>query len=107
MTSSIIGSTMVIDGEVAGDEDVIIQGTVKGRVRARRSVIAEAGAVVEAEISARTLEVAGHLIGNVIAEDSVELKSSACVIGDITAPRINIAEGASFRGNVNMQQGPR
>lgn len=107
MTSSIIGSTMVIDGEVAGDEDVIIQGTVKGRVRARRSVIVEAGAVVEAEISARTLEVAGHLIGNVIAEDSVELKSSACVIGDITAPRINIAEGASFRGNVNMQQGPR
>ena len=96
---------MSIDGEVAGDEDVIIHGTVRGRVRARRAVIVEAGAVVEAEISARNLEVAGHLIGNVIAEESVELKSSACVIGDITAPRIHIAEGASFRGNVNMQQG--
>ena len=107
MTSSIIGSTMVIDGEVSGDEDVTIQGTVKGRVRARRAVVVEAGAVVEAEITARSLEISGHLIGNVIAEDFVDLKSSACVIGDISAPRINIAEGASFRGNVDMQKGPR
>ena len=68
MTSSIIGSTMVIDGEVSGDEDVTIQGTVKGRVRARRAVVVEAGAVVEAEITARSLEISGHLIGNVIAE---------------------------------------
>ena len=105
MASSIIGSSMVIDGEVGGDEDLVVQGTVRGRLSSGRTLIIEAGAVVEAEIRAKVVEIAGHVIGNVQATERVELKSSACVVGDIRAPRINIAEGASFKGNVDMQSG--
>lgn len=96
---------MVVDGELGGEEDLIIQGTVRGRVRCGGALIVEAGAVVEAEVSAASLEIGGHVIGNVHATDRVDLKNTACVVGDIRAPRINIAEGASFKGNVNMQGG--
>ena len=105
MGSSIIGSSMVIDGEVGGDEDLIIQGTVRGRISCGRTLTIEAGAVIEAEIKAAVVEIGGHVIGNVQASERVDLKPSACVVGDIRAPRINIAEGASFKGNVDMQSG--
>ena len=58
MASSIIGSSMVIDGEVGGDEDLIVQGTVRGRLSSGRTLIIEAGAVVEAEIRAKAVEIA-------------------------------------------------
>ncbi|MBT6434460.1 MAG: polymer-forming cytoskeletal protein [Deltaproteobacteria bacterium] len=106
MASSIIGSSMAIDGDITGDEDLVIQGTVRGRIGSGRTLIIEAGAVVEAEVKAKVIEIAGHVIGNVQATERVELKSSACVVGDIRAPRINIAEGASFKGNVDMQGNP-
>jgi len=103
MANTVIGSSIVIDGEISGDEDLVIQGTVKGRISLKESLIVEGSGVVEADIETQNVEIAGRVTGNINASDKVELKSDCRVVGDIKAPRILIADGASFKGNVDME----
>ena len=102
MANTVIGSSIVIDGEISGDEDLVIQGTVKGKISVKESLFVEGSGTVEADISTQNVEIAGKVTGNIIATDKVELKSDCRVVGDIKAPRILIADGASFKGNVDM-----
>ncbi len=102
MANTIIGSSIVIDGEISGDEDLVIQGTVKGKISLKESLYVEGSGVVEADIEVQNVDVAGRVTGNIAATDKVELKSDCRVVGDIRAPRILIADGASFKGNVDM-----
>jgi cytoskeletal protein CcmA (bactofilin family) len=102
MANTVIGSSLVIDGEISGDEALVIQGTVKGRISLKESLFVEGSGVVEADIDTQTVEISGKVTGNISATDKVELKSDCRVVGDIRAPRILIADGASFKGNVDM-----
>ncbi|MCA3016598.1 MAG: polymer-forming cytoskeletal protein [Myxococcaceae bacterium] len=102
MANTIIGSSIVIDGEISGDEDLVIQGTVKGKIALKESLFVEASGVVEADIEVQNVDVAGRVTGNIAATDKVELKADCRVVGDVRAPRILIADGASFKGNVDM-----
>jgi cytoskeletal protein CcmA (bactofilin family) len=105
MANTVIGSSIMIDGEISGDEDLVIQGTVKGRISLKESLIVEGSGVVEADIETQNVEIAGQVTGNISASDKVELKSDCRVVGDIKAPRVLIADGASFKGNVDMDKG--
>ncbi len=107
MANTVIGASIVIDGEISGDEDLVIQGTVKGRISLKESLFVESSGVVEADIETQNVEVAGRVTGNIVASDKVELKSDCRVVGDIKAPRILIADGASFKGNVDMDSKER
>ncbi|MBX7115182.1 MAG: polymer-forming cytoskeletal protein [Myxococcaceae bacterium] len=102
MANTVIGSSIVIDGEISGDEDLVIQGTVKGKISLKESLYVENSGVVEADIDTQNVEIAGRVTGNILASDKVELKTDCRVVGDIKAPRILIADGASFKGNVDM-----
>ena len=102
MANTVIGSSIVIDGEISGDEDLVIQGTVKGKISLRESLYVEGSGVVEADIETQNVEIAGRVTGNIQASDKVELKADCRVVGDVKAPRILIADGASFKGNVDM-----
>src|SRR6185295_7396478 len=102
MASTVIGAGITIDGEVTTDEDVVVQGTVRGKLSARDTVTVEQGAVVEADISGGPLSVAGSVTGNITSTDRVDLQSGAKVIGNVKATRITIADGAQFKGNVDM-----
>jgi len=103
MANTVIGSTIVIDGEISGDEDLVVQGTVKGRISLRENIHVEASGVVEANIETATITVEGTVTGDVVSSERAELKSNCRVVGDIRAPRILIADGASFKGNVDME----
>ena len=102
MANTIIGSTIVIDGEIYGEEDLVIQGTVKGKIALKESLYVENSGQVEADIETQNVEISGTVTGNITATDKVELKSDGRMVGDIKAPRILIADGASFKGNVDM-----
>lgn len=102
MANTIIGSSIVIDGEISGDEDLVIQGTVKGKISLKESLFIEASGVVEADIEVQNVDIAGRVTGNIAATEKVELKPDCRVVGDVRAPRILIADGASFKGNVDM-----
>jgi cytoskeletal protein CcmA (bactofilin family) len=102
--ANVIGSSIVIDGEITGDEDLVIQGTVKGKITLKESLFVESTGEVEADIETRNVEVSGSVVGNIHASDKVELKSDGRMTGDIKAPRILIADGATFKGNVDMDR---
>ena len=102
MANTVIGSTIVIDGEVSGDEALVVQGTVKGRIATSESVYVENSATVEADVEADSVEIGGVVTGNVTAANRVEIKPEAKMVGDVKSPRILIADGALFKGNIDM-----
>ena len=102
MASTVIGAGITIEGEIATDEDVVVQGTVRGKLTAKEGVTIEDGATVEADITGGPLRVAGHVTGNIHSTDRVDLQAGARVVGNVKATRITIADGAQFKGNVDM-----
>jgi cytoskeletal protein CcmA (bactofilin family) len=102
MASTVIGAGITIEGEITSDEDVVVQGTVRGKLNAKDAVTIEQGAVVEADVTGGSLSVAGSITGNVVSSDRVDLQSGAKVVGNVKAARITIADGAQFKGNVDM-----
>jgi cytoskeletal protein CcmA (bactofilin family) len=102
MASTVIGAGITIEGEVSADDEVVVQGTIRGKLDAREGVTVEAGATVEADISAGPLTVAGSVTGNISSTDRVDLLGGARVVGNVKATRITIADGAQFKGNVDM-----
>ena len=94
--ANVIGSSIVIDGEITGDEDLVVQGTVKGRIALKQSLFVENSGVVEADIETQNVEISGSVTGNIQASDRVELRSDGKMTGDVTAPRVLIAAGAPF-----------
>ena len=103
MANTVIGSTIVIDGEISGEEDLTVLGTVKGRISLREHIHVEPSGTIEANIETATITVEGAVTGDIHATERAELKSNCRVVGDIRAPRILIADGASFKGNVDME----
>ncbi len=104
MANTVIGNTIVIDGEITGDEDLTIRGTIKGRISLSASLHVENSGTVEADIETDNVEISGNVTGNIVSTDKVELKSDGRMVGDIKAPRILIADGAVFKGNVDMER---
>jgi cytoskeletal protein CcmA (bactofilin family) len=102
MGNTVIGSGIVIDGEVSGEEPLTVLGTIKGKISTSQTVAVEPGATVEADIDTQSLSVGGRVTGNVTARERVEVRANGRMVGDIKAPRIVIADGASFKGNVDM-----
>jgi cytoskeletal protein CcmA (bactofilin family) len=104
MANTVIGSSIVIEGEISGDEDLIVHGTVKGKITVKDSLFVADSGVVDADIETQSVEIAGKVTGNITAAEKVELRTDCRVLGDIKAPRILIADGASFRGSVDMER---
>jgi cytoskeletal protein CcmA (bactofilin family) len=102
MTNTVIGGSMKIDGELLSDADLLIQGTVKGRVVARGNLLVDKSGNVDASVEAENLEIAGLVTGNMVAEKKVEISAGGRAVGDVKAQRILIADGAVFKGNVDM-----
>jgi cytoskeletal protein CcmA (bactofilin family) len=102
VAGTIIGQGITIEGEVTSDEEVVIAGSVRGKIDVEGPVTIEAGAIVEADIGAASLSVGGNITGNVTAAERVDLLGGARLIGDVKAARLTIADGASFKGNVDM-----
>jgi cytoskeletal protein CcmA (bactofilin family) len=98
----VIGARTRILGEVTGDEDVLVEGYVEGKVRISRDLRVGPGGVVKATVEARSVIVSGELNGDCSASARVEIQSSGRLQGNIRAPRLAIAEGAVFRGNSQM-----
>jgi cytoskeletal protein CcmA (bactofilin family) len=98
-----IGPSIVIKGEVSGNEDLLIQGRIDGSVDLdTHSVTVGGGGRVKANITGRVITVEGNVEGDLKAQEQIVLRGSAKVLGDLTAPRVVLEDGASFRGLVDM-----
>jgi cytoskeletal protein CcmA (bactofilin family) len=102
MATTIIGDGITIEGEVLCEEDIIVRGTIRGKLVARDGVVVESAAIVEADVEGGPMVVAGTIIGNIASSDRVDLQTGARVVGNVKATRITIADGAQFKGSVDM-----
>ena len=100
--STIVGESIVINGNVQGDEDLTIRGRVEGTLTLTKALLVEATGVVKAEVQVKSCVISGAVSGNVAASESVEITKEGRMVGDITAPRVILADGASFRGRIDM-----
>lgn len=101
-----IGKSVVIKGELSGSEDLTIEGNVEGRIDLRENVLTIGpNGKIKAEVFAKSVIVLGEVNGNVTASEKVDIRDNGSVDGDIASPRVAIAEGAHFRGSVDMQRG--
>jgi cytoskeletal protein CcmA (bactofilin family) len=96
------GPNVTIDGTVTGSEPVLIEGTVRGKINLSGELRIGTKARIEATVHAKNVIVEGKLTGDISADDRVELVASSTVDGNIKAPKIIVAEGARFRGSVDM-----
>ena len=100
-----IGKSVVIKGELNGSEDLTIEGQVEGKIELKDHVLTIGpNGKIKAQVFAKALIVLGEVHGNVTATDKVEIRDGGSVDGDIVAPRVAIADGAHFRGSVDMQR---
>lgn len=99
---SYIGANIVFDGTITGNEALVVEGTIKGKVDLKNDLRVAAHGRVEADVHARNIVIEGTLKGEISAEAKVELMKGSAVDGNIKAPKIVVAEGARFRGAVDM-----
>ena len=100
-----IGKSVVIKGELNGSEDLTIEGHVEGTIQLKEHVLTIGpNGKIKAQIFAKSVIVLGEVQGNVSASDKVDIRDNGSVEGDLVAPRIAIAEGAHFKGSIDMQR---
>lgn len=100
--TTIIGESILISGSLNGDEDLTVRGRVEGTLTLTKTLVVEPTGIVKAEVQVRNCVIAGVVVGNVTATESVEITKEGRMVGDIAAPRVIIVDGASFRGRIDM-----
>jgi cytoskeletal protein CcmA (bactofilin family) len=101
---AVIGESIRIEGEIRGDEDLLIEGEVDGRVNLEKnSVTIGKSGRVKADVHGRNITVDGKVQGNLFADEQVVVRESGEVRGNITAPRVSLEDGAKFKGAIDME----
>lgn len=100
-----IGKSVVIKGELSGSEDLTIEGQVEGKIELRQNILTIGpNGKIKATVFAKAIIVQGEVHGNITATDKVDIRDNGSVDGDLSSPRVAIAEGAHFRGSIDMQR---
>jgi len=100
-----IGKSVIVKGELSGSENLTIEGQVAGKIELRQHVLTIGPhGKIKAQVFAKTVIVMGEVNGNITATERINIREQGSVDGDISSPRVGIAEGAHFRGSIDMQR---
>lgn len=100
-----IGKSITIKGDLSGNEDLVVEGTVQGKIELPNNQLTiGANGNVAADVTAKTIVVIGKVSGNVTGTERVEIESTGAVEGDVRSPRLVVQEGAVLNGSVEMGQ---
>lgn len=104
--TAMIGKGISISGDVSADSNLKIEGAIEGRsVESAQDVeISECGKVT-ASISAKVVRIAGEVTGDIVATEKIMIAKSGRVQGNVVAPRVQLEDGALFRGSIDMNPG--
>lgn len=101
-----IGKSVLIKGELSGNEDLYIDGEIEGTVELKdHNLTIGPNGRVKANLNAKEVTVLGKVQGNVKATDKLEIRKSGSLVGDIITARITIEDGAYFKGSIDIQRG--
>ena len=99
-----IGASIIIKGDLSGDEDLIIEGRVEGKVDLKQhNVTVGRSGRVKADIIGKVVTIEGEVDGNVFAREQAILRQSGAIRGNITAPRVVLEDGSRFKGSIDME----
>ena len=101
-----IGASLSFNGELHGQEDIMIEGQFQGKIDLKNhNLKIEQGGKVKANVQVKNITINGEVNGNIYASGKVYISKEGQLSGDIYAPRISIADGAQFKGSVKMKEG--
>lgn len=99
-----IGASVVIVGNITGNEDLTILGRLEGKVDVpQHCVTVGRSARVQADIHAKSVSVEGEVRGNLVAAEQILIRKTATMLGNLTAPRVGLEDGCCFKGSVEME----
>ncbi len=106
--TSMIGSSIVIKGDISGDENLIIDGKVEGKIdlNTKEVTVGNSGRV-NANISAKVIKIDGEVKGDIAGNEKVVVSKTGRVKGNIVAPRVTLEDGAKFKGSIDMNPGEK
>jgi cytoskeletal protein CcmA (bactofilin family) len=99
-----IGPSIFIKGDLTGDEDLVIEGRVEGKVDLKQNnVTVGRNGKVKADVYGRVVTIEGEVDGNVFAQEQAVLRQSGAIRGNISAPRVVLEDGSRFKGSIDME----
>jgi len=100
-----IGKSVIIKGDLTGSEDLTIEGQVEGKIELRQNILTIGpNGKIKAQVFAKAVVVQGEVQGNITATERIDIRDNGSVDGDLSAPRVAIADGSHFRGSIDMQK---
>ena len=100
---AMIGASIHIDGDLRGEEDLLIEGEVNGTVQLKNnSLTIGAQGKVRADVYAQSIYVDGLMEGDLYGTERVAIRKNAQVRGNVTSPRVSLEDGAKFKGSIEM-----
>ncbi len=104
MERATIGPSIFIQGDLSGEEDLVIEGRVEGKVDLKQNnVTVGKNGRVKADVFGRVVTIEGEVDGNVFAREQAILRQSGAIRGNITAPRVVLEDGSRFKGSIDME----
>ena len=101
--AAIVGAALVINGELSGNEDVVVAGRFEGKIiLPSNSVMVAKGGQVEADILAKVVQIEGQMTGDIQGGERVVISATGQMEGKISAPRVVLIDGARFKGSIDM-----
>jgi len=101
---AVIGPSIKIKGELTGEEDLVIQGRVEGRIELKKNnVTVGKKGHVQADIYGKIISIEGEVDGDLFGTEKIIVRQSGIVRGNMTAPRVNLEDGAKFKGSIDMK----
>jgi cytoskeletal protein CcmA (bactofilin family) len=103
-TNATIGPSIFIKGDLSGEEDLVIEGRVEGKVDLKQNnVTIGKNGRVRADVFGKVVIIEGEVDGNVFAREQAILRQAGAIRGNITAPRVMLEDGSRFKGSIDME----
>ena len=101
---AIIGASISIHGDLNGQEDLLIQGNVEGKVDLKQNNITVAtSGRIKADMYGRVISIEGEVEGNLYGGEQIIVRQSGAVRGNMIAPRVSLEDGSKFKGSIDME----
>ena len=100
---AVIGPSISIKGELSGEEDLMIQGRVEGKIDLKKNnVTVGRNGHIKGDIYGKVISIEGEVQGNLFGEEKIVIRESGVVRGNMRTPRFSLEDGAKFKGSIDM-----
>lgn len=102
-TPAMIGTSILVKGEISGKENLLVEGRIEGTVRfPADTVVIGSNGSVQGDLYANIIQVRGQVVGDLFGNENVVVQQTGAVRGNITAPRVTLEDGAKLKGAIDM-----